>query len=129
LPDERWRAWPVGSSLVDFLDGPVRNFFIGQSLVERGDPWPFGQWGHGIDGIREYYEDLLATSDTDVIRRYMECLSAKKIKGHWPCPCGNGKRLRDCHMDALLDLREKIARKDALASLKYFRAQLVSSQR
>jgi hypothetical protein len=27
---------------IEYLDEPVRNFFIGQSLVEAGHPWPFG---------------------------------------------------------------------------------------
>lgn len=52
LPDERWRVWPIGATLLDFLNGPVRNFFLGQSLVEAGEPWPFGQWSHGVDGKR-----------------------------------------------------------------------------
>jgi hypothetical protein len=121
LPDERWKAWPVGATLLDFLNGPVRNFFLGQSLVERGDPWPFGQWSHGAAGIREYYGELLNTRDTQVICQYLECVSAKKAKGHWPCPCGNGKRLRECHGATVQALREKIARKDAATSLQRIR--------
>jgi|SRR5438093_1406189 len=121
LPDQRWEVWPIGSPLLDFLNGPVRNFFLGQSLVERGDPWPFGQWGHGARGIIEYYSGLLDTQDLLVISRYLECLVAKKVKGHWPCPCGSGKRLRDCHTGNVRDLQEKIARKDAAYSLGHLR--------
>jgi hypothetical protein len=29
-----------------FLDGPMRNFFLGQILVEAGKPWPFGERPH-----------------------------------------------------------------------------------
>jgi len=118
LPDERWKVWPPGSTFLDFLNGPVHDFFLGQSLVEQGDPWPFGQWRHGAEGIREYYSELLGTQDVQAICRYLEYLSAKKIKGHWPCACRNGKRLRDCHMPALLNLREKIHRRDAARSLQ-----------
>lgn len=107
LPDERWRVWPIGSSLRAFLDGPVRNFFLGQSLVAAGGPWPFGQWGHGAEGIREYYSELLGMSDARAIERFLECMSKKKIKGHWLCPCGGGRHLRECH----LDLVEKVMRK------------------
>jgi hypothetical protein len=28
LPDERWRAYPKGSGFLDFLNGPVRTFFL-----------------------------------------------------------------------------------------------------
>ncbi len=121
LPDERWRVWSHGSKLLQFLDGPVRNFFLGQSLVDLGDPWPFGQWGHGAEGIREYYAELLGTDDTGVITGYLDCLSKKKIKGHWPCPCRSGKRLRDCHSGLVQDLATKIPRRIAAQSFEKFR--------
>lgn len=121
LPDERWTVWPDESTILDFLNGPLRNFFLGQSLVEQGKPWPFGQWDHGASGIREYYAELLGTDDVQVIRGYLECLAAKKIKGHWSCPCGSGKRLRECHLETLRDLQQKIARRDAVNSLNYLR--------
>ena len=50
---------------------PFTTSFLAQSLVERGDQWPFGQWGHGADGVREYYEELLHTADLQVICRYL----------------------------------------------------------
>jgi hypothetical protein len=121
LPDERWRIWPPGSRLLSFLQGPVHNFFLAQSLVEKGDPWPFGQWGHGAVGIREYYAELINTTELQVIRAYLQCLAAKEVKGHWPCPCGSEKRLRNCHMSTVLDLRVKIRVLDAAHSLNYLR--------
>lgn len=121
LPDERWNVWPHGSTLLQFLDVPVRNFFLGQSLVELGDPWPFGQWGHGANGIREYYAQLLGADDIRVVTGYLDCLSKKKIKGHWPCPCRSGKRLRDCHSTLVQDLATKIARQVAAQSFEKLR--------
>ena len=108
LPDERWEAWPRGSSFLSFLQGPVHNFFLGQSLVEQGGEWPFGQWGHGLLGIFEYYSQIFETKDVDIIINYLDCLSNPKIKGHWDCPCGSGKRLRDCHLNVLMELRQNI---------------------
>ena len=42
--EEEWLV-EVGEhpSFLEFLDGPVRNFFVSQSLVEAGKPWPFGE--------------------------------------------------------------------------------------
>jgi hypothetical protein len=116
LPDERWRVYPRGTRLVEFLSGPMRNFFLGQSLVRRGQPWPFGQWGHGAQGVYEYYTDLLGTDDLDVILKYLEWLAKERIKGHWSCPCGSGKRVRNCHFSKLQDLRAKIPRSVAMRS-------------
>lgn len=121
LPDERWKSWPVGAPLIDFLNGPVRSFFICQSLVEAGNPWPMEQLAHAADGIRASYSELLGTDDVIVIRGYLTCLAAKQVKGHWSCPCGSGERLRDCHLTQLLDLRKKISTADASRSLSYFR--------
>lgn len=113
LPDERWWLWPKGSSLCTYLEGPLRNYFLGQIAVELGHPWPFGEWGHGTSGIIQYYTQLLGSGDPHVITEFLECLRAKKIKGHWRCPCGSGRRLRDCHQDFVRDLREKIPRRTA----------------
>src|ERR1700674_262907 len=117
LPDERWRVWPPGSSLLKFLTGPVHTFFLAQSLVELGDPWPFEKLKHGAEGVVQYYRELLETSDLRVISTFLEYLAAKKIKGHWPCPCRKGGLLRHCHFNLVIDLREKISRGDAAYSL------------
>lgn len=108
LPDERWEAYPPGTNFIDFLKGPVHNFFLSQALVQTGQPWPFGQHGHGANGIRDYYSKLLATEDPIAILKYLGYLSKPRLKGHWDCPCGSGKRLRNCHVNMLNDLRDKI---------------------
>jgi len=122
LPDERWRLWPIGSPLVKYLTGPLHSFFLAQTTVEEGQPWPFGQWAHGAKGIFQFYRDLLKTSDLRLITNYLDYLAAKKVKGHWACPCKNGRKLRDCHFDQVKELREKISRKDAEKSLAVLKA-------
>jgi hypothetical protein len=117
IPDERWRFWPSGAPLLKFLIGPLHSFFLAQTMVEEGEPWPFGQWAHGPKGIFQFYRELLQTSNLRVISTYLDYLSAKRVKGHWPCPCKSGRRLRDCHFKQVQNLRDKIARKDAENSL------------
>lgn len=108
IPDERWRVCPPGTGFLEFLNGPVRSFFLGQSLFRLTGEWPFGQRSHGAEGIREYYGELLGTDDMAVILAYLECLSRHTLRGHWTCPCGSGRRLRDCHRSRVEDLRAKI---------------------
>jgi hypothetical protein len=117
LPDERWKAYPKGCSFLDFLNGPVRNFFLGQTMVRLGQSWPFGEHAHGITGIIEYYKSLLETEDVLTILNYLDYMSKPVIKGHWPCPCGSGECLRKCHFERLIDLRLKIPPKTAKESL------------
>ena len=127
LPDERWRVWPKGAPLVDFLKGPLHGFFLAQSLVEAGQPWPWGQWAHGAKGVFQFYREILKTSDLRTMIRFLEYITAKKPKGHWPCACGNGKLLRQCHFVLVSSLREKISRKDALRSLQALKTAGVSA--
>ncbi len=117
LPEEYWGEFSSKPSLLDFLNGPVRNFFIGQSLVEKGEPWPFGFRPHGNMGIIEYYGEILGTSDLTQILKYIKLLSKLSMKGHWECPCGSGKRLRKCHFRQLVELRSRIPPKIAKQSL------------
>jgi hypothetical protein len=119
VPDERWWVFPPGSTFQSFLNGPVRNFFLSQALVSLGQPWPFGQRPHGAAGILEFYKELLKTDDIDTIIRYLEYIMKPKIKGHWDCPCGNGKRLRICHRDQVQDLSSKIPPNVARKSLAH----------
>jgi hypothetical protein len=119
LSEQRWEIWPLGSTFLEFLKGPVHNFFLGQSLVEQGEAWPFGFWDHGTTGIHNYYAQLLGIEDISIIIMIVACLAKPQIKGHWDCPCGSGKRMRHCHFPLLLDLREKIPQDVARQSLTY----------
>jgi hypothetical protein len=91
-----------------FLDGPVKNFFLGQLLVEAGKPWPFGERSHGYDGLIESYMELLGITDRTRVIAYFDCLRRKALKGHFDCPCGSNKRLRNCHRAQLQALAKSI---------------------
>jgi len=108
LPDDRWRCFPEGAPFVQFLDGPVHQFFLGQSLVALGEDWPFGQWSHGPNGVNEYYQWLLETDDAPTIARYLHVLAKLSMKGHWDCPCGSGQKIRRCCRAKIEALRRKI---------------------
>jgi hypothetical protein len=87
------------------LDIPVRNYLIGNSLVERGEPWPHGDRSHGVAGVLEFYGDLLGTSDPMTIANFLLSIVKGKVRGHWHCFCGSGKIIRNCHKDAVEQLR------------------------
>lgn len=112
-------------SLVPYLEGPVHNYFLGQCLVESGKPWPYGEWSHGKTGLLEAYGEILGVHDEASIRRYLDCLSRHGLKGHWPCPCGTGKRVRDCHLGVLRGLRARVP----LAIARMALARLNSAER
>lgn len=123
---EEWFFFPEEQrTILGFLDGPVRNFFLGQSLVERGDPWPFGERSHGAKGLVESYGEILRLQDFGngsgaTLRHLLVLLSKDRIKGHWPCPCGSASPLRRCHLREVRGLQERVppeVAKQALARL------------
>ncbi len=118
LPDEFCYRYPGGMGLLEFLAGPVQGFLVGQSLVDRGHPWPQGERGHGAAGVLEFYGPLVGVADVAVIERYVEALARKELPGHLACPCGSGKRVRNCHRGFLMDLRERIPVRVAESSLR-----------
>lgn len=120
---EEWFILPKETqTIIAFLDGPVRNYFIGQSLVEQREPWPFGERTHGRQGLLESYAEMLGIEINDkTIQAYFHALSHNKVKGHWDCPCGSGKVLRRCHLQELRALQDRVSpkvAKRALARLK-----------
>jgi len=118
LPDAFSYEHPEGMTLLDYLNGPVRGFFACQSLIELGDPdpWPSGEWAHGVDGIMSFYRDLLGTDDPDVIAGFLNAVGRNNIKGHWLCPCGSGDKVRKCHRPLINELRSRIPRHVAARS-------------
>jgi hypothetical protein len=118
LVPEEWLLSPNRDSLVTFLDGPVRNFFIGQSLFEAGEPLPFGERPHDRDGLLQSYGELLGVEDEPQIRRFLEVLSRHEVKGHWDCPCVSGIHLRKCHMEKVQQLRKRVPPSVAAQALK-----------
>jgi hypothetical protein len=104
---EEWYPYP-DRTVLGYLDGPLRNFLIGESLVARGLPRPFGERSHRAKGLLEAYGDMVGSTEPVVITTYLDYLSKDEVKGHWECPCGSGQRLRNCHAAHLRTLRGRI---------------------
>lgn len=123
VTEDRWMAWPPGASFEDFLETPVRNYFLSQTHFSRTGRWPEG-WeprAHGMEGILEAYRELIQTTDDREVLGYMWVMSHDVIKGHWPCPCRSGKNLRSCHRDRVVGLQKKIPPK--LVRLRFEKTQ------
>ena len=114
LPDAFWYEYPDGMYLAEFIGGPLRSFFASQALLDLGlDAWPGGEWAHGNAGIIDFYEPLLGTNDPERLADAMRIVQLPLARGHWICPCGSNKKLRDCHMTTILELRSRIPREIA----------------
>jgi hypothetical protein len=95
--------------IISFLEGPVRNFFLGQLGFENGTPFPLGEWGHGPLGVKQMLAEMFGSGDIHTCVAFLELLSGKVIKGHWACPCGSRRVLRACHGGLVRRLRDELS--------------------
>lgn len=105
---EEWFLNQNYRSLIAYLEGPLRNYFVNHALAEAGHVRPMGERRHGSRGLYDAYGDMVGTTDTLAIIRYLRFCASPKIKAHWKCPCGSGKRVEICHLAHVLSLRKQI---------------------
>jgi hypothetical protein len=124
VPDERWQHFPEDALFIEFLRGPVHDFFLWQASIELAGSHLIPARAHGAEGIIESYKELLGTDNLETIVKCLDYLSRKEVKGHWRCFCGSNERLRQCHYNKLLGLRRKILPEVAKESLTHIRRWL-----
>ena len=113
VASEYRKHWPPGSDLTDFLKMLVRPYLIGQAYYQDHGQWPPGrERSHGAEGIIESYRDRLTPLEAvtpSVVEDFIRLLARRADpKGHEFCPCGSGKKLRNCHRALLMSLRQDI---------------------
>jgi putative transcriptional regulator len=57
-------------SIERVIDGPLRSYLICNSLVEEGEPWPYGDRPHAA-GLLEHVGELIGTSDPKPVGRFL----------------------------------------------------------
>jgi hypothetical protein len=105
VPAALWIALAGNFSIDRVLDIPVRNFLIGNCMIEAGEGWPYGEWAHGGKGMLQFFGETIGTDDPRIIVKLIDALINGKVRGHWPCPCGSGAIVRKCHAGAMQKLR------------------------
>lgn len=106
-----WQEWLWETKNPDFeafLLGPLHLYFVSQSIFELKKEWPFGERSHDKEGLDQALGKMLDVIPTVRVDAALNLLSQSKIKGHARCPCGSGKRLRNCHFKQLLVLQDRL---------------------
>ena len=103
--------WAAGPTIVGFLENIVEPFLVWQAYYDAWQkPPPWGEFSHAKNGIIEFYAELLGRKMDSTVLGFIKLLARKnRPKGHEPCPCNSGKRLRNCHRDLIYDIRKLIA--------------------
>lgn len=118
LREARWECWPLGSDFLRFLQVPVNDYFYSQHYFEKTGKWVFGERRHNYLGVFDYYSEELGTKDFEIIRNLVIYLTKGHVKGHWPCYCGSGLKMRNCHFEKMLEMHNKIPPSVAKCSLQ-----------
>lgn len=98
-------AFSSDPSLVKWMKDFVEPYFVSYEYYERYGIYPLGERSHGADGIIQSYMDIFDVDERSA-KQIIYFLSYKQYRGHQPCPCGSGKRMRTCHSKLLLQFFE-----------------------
>ncbi|MFA5961527.1 MAG: hypothetical protein WC848_02520 [Parcubacteria group bacterium] len=120
--DAKYKYFPKGSSIVDFIEGPIKNFFLWQIDYDlNGGKSSLGGLDHGTFGLIQFYKEELGVNDEESVFRFLVLFDSKVVPRAKKCFCGSGSLLKDCHIQKFRALKQSIPRKDAKKSLNELR--------
>ncbi len=114
----RWEIWPVGAPFGQFLNGPVRQFFLAQTYYEEFKKWPWVDYRHETEGQLQYFEEKLGTTKLDHILEFIEIVLKEKTPRSTKCFCNSGRKAFECHDKLIGCIRENVSLSDILAVKK-----------
>ena len=94
-----------GFDLGAWMEEYVELYFASYEYYKRYGVFPFGERSHGSKGMLEFYCDYFKIPDSKQAKEFISYIVTTEYKGHYPCPCGSGKKLRNCHKDSILNAR------------------------
>ena len=91
-------------SLCTFIDELVASYLYSASYYAAYKVYPFGERKHGAKGLREAYSERYHAESDDTLWCLLGFVAGiSTYRGHAPCPCRSGRRLRECHGEFILD--------------------------
>lgn len=120
---ETWVATRDDPSIGAFLNGPLRNFFLGQLLRKKGKDWPFEEWDHGVDGWIDAVAELIGCRPRRTeVRNVLEFRrSGDPLNMDARCPCGSRASATECCGPALQNFWSRVDASTAEAWLRRLR--------
>lgn len=83
--------------LSEYVNGPLRSYFIAQSHFECTGTWPHGELAHGARGIQQFCDRMFGTADLALVSGAVKAVGSWRASKHRACPCGGGRRFIRCH--------------------------------
>ena len=89
------------ADICSFIDQYIIPYLYTYRFYEEYGVYPYGERSHGIIGDLEYLKDLFRADDWRQVFNIILFVVQSPYRGHLLCPCGSGKRIRNCHGDIL----------------------------
>lgn len=91
-------------TIVEWIREYVEKYFVSYIYYKRYGVFPFGEHSHGKKGIYEFIKIHYKMNNLIEAKKIYEYVCTKKYRGHLDCPCGSGKKIRNCHGKLILEL-------------------------
>ena len=91
-------------SIYEWIDEYVIKYFVSYIFYQKYKVFPFNDHSHGEAGILEFLQENWKVENNYIAKKIFEYVCTKPYRGHNLCPCGSGKRLRNCHGNIVLDI-------------------------
>ena len=109
-PVEVLRKFAAHKNLLRFIEDQVIPYLFTYSYKRDYGKPPFGDLLHGAAGLLQYYMEFFGASGVEVMK-LLKCLADDFAPPLMACPCGGGRKLRDCHGPKLTELRPHLSPK------------------
>ena len=114
-----------GIKINSFIREKVYPYFANQLYKLSEEKYAGKEYSHHLDGIIQYYiEDLNLISPEIIIHFLERILSNSLIGRNKKCPCGSGKKIKDCHLDEI-DTIKSIGKKKIEKDLESIKSKVI----
>lgn len=118
-PVEVRRRFAQHRNLLRFIDDQVIPYLFANSYMREFDALPFDDRKHGYFlGLLDYYMEYFCANEITSLK-LLKCLADRFAPPLGPCPCGSGRKIKDCHGPKLDELRPYLAPERFEAELRH----------
>lgn len=105
------------TDICSFIEKYVIPYLYTYRFYEEYGVYPYGERSHGTMGNLEYLQDLFQVDDWKQVLDFMLFVVQSSYRGHLLCPCGSGKRIRNCHGEILKKVMNAVLQDECRAIL------------
>lgn len=87
-----------GITIIEYISEYVIPFLANILYYRERGEYANGEYKHGIDGVIQYYQELLNKQLIDDILSEIGIITSNKFRRNETCYCGSGLKFKKCHL-------------------------------